>query len=40
MVVRPHQHDVDHVIVSRSFEGFEIGVLYLFPTLIILLCPY
>lgn len=25
MVVRPHQHDVDHVIVSRSFEGLEIG---------------
>jgi hypothetical protein len=25
-MVVPQQHDVDHVIVSKSFEGLEVGV--------------
>lgn len=25
-MVVPQQHDVDHVIVFRSFEGLEVGV--------------
>jgi hypothetical protein len=34
MVARPHQHDVDHVIVSRSFEGLETGVKTIYDMLI------
>jgi hypothetical protein len=39
MLVRPQQHDYDHVIVSRSFKGLEVGVYnMLIKCLIIFVC--
>jgi hypothetical protein len=34
MVVRPHQHDVDHVTVSRSFEGLETSVKAIYDMIV------